>query len=104
MSASAMADARFAALRKQQQQFNAYRAAVAELFGRTNVSDEECRQALDRRERQAEAARAMAEVNRWLAGKHGNRLGRFLGSRPGADPCRIRQLAVSWAKTQGVRL
>lgn len=104
MSASEMADARFAALQRQQQQFNAYRAAVAELFGRTNVSDEECRQAMDRRERQAEAAKAMADVNRWLAGKHGNRLGRFLGSRPGADPCKVRQLAQSWAKTQGILL
>lgn len=104
MSASEMADARFAALQRQQMEFNAYRMVVAELFGRTNVSDEECRQAMDRRERQAEAAKAMADVNRWLAGKHGNRLGRFLGSRPGADPCRIRKIAQSWAKTQGIRL
>lgn len=99
-----MTEMQMAAESRQQARHEAYRAVVAELFGRTDVSDAECRQAISRWERQRESAAAMADVNRWLAGKHGNRLGRFLGSRPGADPCKIRQIAQSWAKTQGVRL
>jgi len=89
---------------RKAQRYAAYRAVVLEMFGREDVPDSECEQAIGRWERQREMADAISDVNRMLASKHGNRLGKFLGSRPGLHPCKIRQIAKNWAKTQGVRI
>lgn len=54
-------------------------------------------------EREQETAKAMKAVNAHMSHpQYGQRLTKFIGQRPGVDPCRMLVVIRNWMATQGI--